>query len=40
MTKYTKPQIELIESIGEDVITTSFAVELPWTPLENGEGEL
>ena len=40
MKNYLTPEIELIEAVGEDVIRTSVAVELPWTPLESGEAEL
>ena len=40
MYTYTTPVIEFVETTGDDVISTSYAVELPWTPIESGEEEI
>ena len=40
MYTYTTPVIEFVETTEEDVISTSYAVELPWTPIESGEEEI
>jgi hypothetical protein len=40
MCTYHTPVIEFVEATEDDVISTSYAVELPWTPLESGEEEI
>lgn len=32
---YESPEIELISVLGEDIISTSPTIELPWLPVED-----
>ena len=37
---YKTPSAEVVEPNGEDIISTSISIELPWLPLEDDGAEI
>ena len=38
--KYSTPELEVVDTNEEDVVSTSLSIELPWLPLEDDGKEI
>ena len=38
--KYSTPELEVVDTHEEDVVSTSLSIELPWLPLEDDGKEI
>lgn len=38
--KYSTPEVDVVKTETQDVISTSLSIELPWLPLEDDGKEI
>ena len=38
--KYSTPEVDVVKTDAQDVVSTSLSIELPWLPLEDDGKEI